>query len=98
MIILVIENKYAKNLAYTAWKNILIAKFFLSLVLTPMLEKFLPLKYFTEKNVSSLLIEEKAAIFFNVRVAVTLGLFLISPFTRYLREYGMKPGKNLKTH
>lgn len=96
MIILVVENKYEKNLAYTAWKNILIAKFFLSLVLTPILEKFLPLKYFTDKNVSSLLIEEKASIYFNVRVAVTLGLFLISPFTRYLREYGMKPGKNIK--
>jgi hypothetical protein len=93
MIILIYENKYAKNTSYTIWKYLLIFKFFMSLVLTPLLEKILPLNYFTEKNVNTLTIEDKSRIYFKVRVGVTLALFLISPLLRFLREYGMKPTK-----
>jgi hypothetical protein len=95
MIILIKENKYSKNMAHAIWKYLLITKFFLSLVLTPLLEKFLPLNYFSSKNINALTFEEKSQIFFKIRLGVTLGLFLISPFLRFLREYGMKPTKKL---
>lgn len=94
MIILVFENKYKKNIAYAIWKYLLITKFFMSFVLTPLLEKILPLSYFTDMNVGSLTMEDKSGIYFKVRVGVTLALFLISPLTRYIREYGMVPTQN----
>jgi putative copper export protein len=77
MIILVIENKYNKNSAYEFWKKSLIAKFFLTLSLTPLLD---------------LVIADKS-ICFNVRVAIVVALFSISPFLRYFRENFLKSQK-----
>jgi len=95
MIILVVENKYSKNKAYAVWKYLLMTKFFFTLVLTPLLEKFLPLNFFTSKNLNSITFEEKSQIYFKVRFGTTLVLFLISPFLRFLREYSMNPTKKI---
>jgi hypothetical protein len=79
MIILVVENKYTKNIDYKIWKNLLIFKFFASLSLTPLLEKIFP---FMAKE--QLL---------QARVFIVIPLFLMSPFSRYFREGRLQSNK-----
>ena len=94
MILLAKENKYIKNLSYNIWKKLLIAKFILTLALTPILEKIIPSSLINnnfpvDANASS----NNANAYFKIRLSIVLGLFLISPFLRFFREYNLKPLK-----
>jgi hypothetical protein len=77
MIILVKENNYIKNTYYQVWKKLLIWKFFLSLALTPILNRFI----------------KDDALCFKIRVYIVCGLLAISPFLRFFREYCLTPQK-----
>jgi hypothetical protein len=70
MIILVVENKYAKTSQYDFWKKLLIFKFLATLSITPLLD---------------LAVSDKDTCF-KIRTGVVFGLFIISPFIRYFRE------------
>lgn len=78
MIILVKDNQYVKNLSYQTWKYVLMLKFFLTLSLTPLLEKL-----YTGTS------EE----LFKIRFSLTVLLLLLSPLLRYFRESNLIPGK-----
>jgi len=84
MIILIKENKYLKNFAYTLWKYILIIKFVFTIAITPLLEKILPLNMVaTNLEINTNI---KPLMYFKIRLTMILIIFLLSPFTRYLRE------------
>lgn len=76
MIILVKENKFVKNTAYKIWKNILIGKFCLTLALTPLLEKIIPVKDVANPHL----------VHMRIRIFLMIVMFLISPFARFYRE------------
>lgn len=78
MVILAKESKFVRDMSYKAWKMLLYLKFFLTLALTPLLEKVL--------IPNSM---DKEEICFKIRFYMVLGLFLVSPFVRYFREYYM---------
>jgi uncharacterized membrane protein len=78
MIILVKENKYLKNSAYKLWKNLIIGKFFLSIMLTPLLEKVVRI--------------DTPGVHWKIRLSIVMSLFLMSPFLRYFREYYLTKG------
>jgi hypothetical protein len=83
MIIQIIENKFIKNFAYEFWKKILIAKFFIACVaLTPLINKIISPTLIPDE------VARKSQIF-NLQCYVIFGLFLISPFLRFFREYYM---------
>jgi putative copper export protein len=79
MIILIVDNKFMKTFSYEVWKKLLILKFFLTLSLTPLLERFIPLIYQTKSETESELV-------FKIRFFIILLLFFLSPFLRYYRE------------
>jgi hypothetical protein len=81
MIILIKENKYVKDFSFQIWKKLLVTKFVLSLLLTPLLEKILPIQKFTNNSTD---------VYFKIRLYLILGMFLISPFLRFYREYKLK--------
>lgn len=78
MIILIKENKYIKNTSYQVWKKLLIWKFMLSLVITPLLDRFI----------------KDPVLAFKIRVFTVCGLLVLSPFLRYFREYCLTAQKS----
>jgi uncharacterized membrane protein len=81
MILLIVEKKYEKDSSYQLWKRILIGKFFLTLLLTPLLDKSFNLLNLDVENVP------------NVRFSLMTLMFLVSPFLRFYREYYLLPTK-----
>jgi hypothetical protein len=77
MVLLYIENRFVKNGAYEFWKKAIITKLAFTLSLTPILDVVIP--------------DKETA--FKIRVGGVLGLFLVSPFLRYYREYYLSPQK-----
>ena len=81
MLLLIFENRYEKTSSYQLWKNLLITKFFLSFLLTPLLEKSLKVVGMNESKAS------------DIRLFLMGVLFLISPFLRFYREYNLVSSK-----
>jgi hypothetical protein len=78
MIILIKENNYVRNFYYEIWKKSLIFKVFLTLGLTPILEKLTP-SYLIPRS-------DNALYFLKIRLVIATVLFFLSPFLRYWRE------------
>ena len=85
MILIIIEKKFEKDNHYQIWKKILIAKLFITIFLTPLLEKIVNI--FTS-NAS--IIDD---ISLKIRFPLMFLLFLSSPFLRYYREHYLKTEK-----
>lgn len=81
MILFIIEKRFEKNSNYLLWKNLLILKFFLSLLLTPLLDK------------SCNIVGLDSELVPKIRFALMTFMFLISPFLRFFREYYLVPTK-----
>jgi hypothetical protein len=82
MILLLIEKKFAKDSNYNFWKKSLIAKFLITILLTPILERLISIGVTEENQIESIALP--------VRFAIMLILTLFSPFLRFFREYYMK--------
>jgi hypothetical protein len=79
MILLIVEKKFVKDFHYEVWKKSLIAKFCITILLTPVLEKIVNI--FTSDEVK---IDD---ISLKIRFPFMFLLFLASPFLRYYREH-----------
>ena len=86
MILLIKEVRYVKNTSYEIWKKLIIAKFFLSLALTPLLEKVVPSSILIKQSAST---TEISQAYFKLRLSLVLGMFFLSPFLRFFREYNL---------
>jgi hypothetical protein len=89
MILLIKENKYVKNMSYELWKKLVIAKFFLSFALTPILEKVVPSTMLVGQSAST---ADVSKAYFKIRLYLVLGMFFLSPFLRFFREYNLVKG------
>lgn len=81
MILLIFEKKFEKNTQYEIWKKTLIAKLFITIFLTPLLEKIVNIFTSDEAKIDD--------ISLKIRFPLMFLLFLISPFLRYFREHYM---------
>ncbi len=81
MLLLIWEKKFNKDFHYEVWKKSLIAKFFLTIFLTPLLETLISLGIKDEEKVNNIAIPIK----FTIMIIFTLG----SSFLRFFREYFM---------
>ena len=77
MILLIIEKKFEKDFNYGVWKKSLIVKFFLTLLITPLLDWLISIGVQGADKIELVAIPIKFAIMF----LFTLG----SPFLRYYR-------------
>ena len=81
MLLLIWEKKFNKDFNYEIWKKSLITKFFITLLLTPLLESVISLGIKDEDKVNDIANPLK----FTVMLLFTLG----SSYLRYFREYYM---------
>lgn len=84
MILLVKEKKYEKDTPYNIWKISLMIKFFLTLLITPILESLISIGVQTQTEIDSYAVPIK----FTIMLIFILG----SPFLRFYREYYLTSG------
>lgn len=80
MFILIKENSYVKDVKYKIWSLTLYLKFFLTMTITPLLEKFYPAFLLPENK------NDHPSYYLKLRLIIACIAFLLSPFLRYLRE------------
>jgi putative copper export protein len=81
MLLLIFEKKFERNIHYEIWKKSLIAKFLISIFLTPALEALIALGELDQDKVDSIALP--------IRFTILLLFILGSSFLRYYREYYM---------
>lgn len=80
--LLIKENKYKKDFHYKMWNYLLLFKLAASLFTTPLLDYFISLGNGTS--------EEKEGLTVKIKFTLLLVVTLMSPFSRFYREYCMQ--------